>query len=634
MPPALAAAARAAAAPAGQPVVADPLIAPQPVPVAAGGALPFVIPAHPDADSVAAKLQRIRAVVGQGTMPFVAQDFAEDLGETPPQPLAGLDAGALGDSAASQSLSTQWDDLGEAADERAAAAQTATNAEPAPDDAEHQAAGDDSSFDLAGLTAALGAEVPQEGVVAPKPELAPELAPIRARVIRVRRADADAAPIAAVVAEALATADTPAADAPAADTPTAGPSGGESDELPDLDALGDLMAMDGLQDDAALDAILAQDAEEIGFDDLPAAPATDPATDIDFDDATLGDGTLPPEAEADLIRELAALEREAIPAAAALIEPVKDVVDDTFSLTQIMAAAARDADEKARDTDAFAALLNAPPGDDAVFDFSAMANEDPTEAAEVTADITPNLRLGRDLLEREPEADAEAMERILSQTDAALNAPETSRRREAIAQLKAAVAATEAARMLGETAPEPELDEVENAFRDDLKQVVRPRRPVGEVSPEQRSERPRPAPLKLVASQRIDIPRPGLAPKPVSPVRPRRVMVQDDEPGSAPVVLRNPASSFAEFAANMGATELPDLLEAAAAYTAFVEGVEDFSRPQLMKKVQDMGEADFSREDGLRSFGTLLRQGRIMKTSNGRFVVNEESRFNPERKTG
>jgi len=131
--------------------------------------------------------------------------------------------------------------------------------------------------------------------------------------------------------------------------------------------------------------------------------------------------------------------------------------------------------------------------------------------------------------------------------------------------------------------------------------------------------------LKLVASQRVDA---AKAAAPEAPVQPRRVA------SAAPEVTPATASNFAEFAEEMGASSLADLLEAAAAYTAFVEGSEDFSRPQIIKKVQSSTETEISREDGLRSFGTLLRQGRISKVRNGRFQVSEETRFRPESKVG
>ena len=220
-----------------------------------------------------------------------------------------------------------------------------------------------------------------------------------------------------------------------------------------------------------------------------------------------------------------------------------------------------------------------------------------------------------------PETDDNTLSHILDQTDQELNEPAGSRRRNAIAQLKAAVAATEAARQLGDDA-DP-ATEVEDAFRGDLDEVVRPRRAARVEKPVERTARPRPGPLKLVASQRVDTP-----PTSNVAVAPRRVAAPIEQVSSAT------ASNFAEFAENMGATALPDLLEAAAAYTAFVEGSEDFSRPQIMKKVQLTSDVEFSREDGLRSFGTLLREGRISKVRNGRFQVSDETRFRPETKAG
>ena len=83
-------------------------------------------------------------------------------------------------------------------------------------------------------------------------------------------------------------------------------------------------------------------------------------------------------------------------------------------------------------------------------------------------------------------------------------------------------------------------------------------------------------------------------------------------------------------AERIGATALPDLLEAAAAYSACVEGRPTFSRPQILRSAAAAAETPVSREQSLRSFGMLLRQGKIQKVKRGQFAIAETSRYLPE----
>jgi len=216
------------------------------------------------------------------------------------------------------------------------------------------------------------------------------------------------------------------------------------------------------------------------------------------------------------------------------------------------------------------------------------------------------------------EQEEAALARLLEATNSRLSDTEAERRQAAFSQLKAAVAATWAERQVraeeGETGGgEAELREMD-AYRDDLRSVTR--------APAARAESAE-APLVLVSEQRID--EGSAEAEPATPVRPRRVTSRDLGDGD----------SFREFAERIGATSLSDLLEAAAAYTSQVEGKPRFSRAQVISKIERLksGE-DFSREAGLRSFGMLLREGRIRRVQDGQFTIDEESRFVQEARTG
>lgn len=250
-------------------------------------------------------------------------------------------------------------------------------------------------------------------------------------------------------------------------------------------------------------------------------------------------------------------------------------------------------------------------------------------------------------------APEEESDRLETETETAFKEGESTRRRSAIAHLKAAVAATRADKILSRVVgrdfagdPEEQKD-----YREDLSKVVKsssqaiepadvtdlPVEDQPELEPEiadeeaslaielevedEAAEDDRPSPLMLVSELRIeDEPE-------VADHSPRRVVsrelsrdASDDE-----------GSDFPEFAKRVGANDLTDLLEAAAAHMAYVEDQPHFSRPQIMRRVAAVDPTvEESREAGLRSFGQLLRQGRIVKLQRGQFTVSDSTRFKPE----
>ncbi|SHM55640.1 hypothetical protein SAMN05443432_10946 [Roseovarius litoreus] len=302
----------------------------------------------------------------------------------------------------------------------------------------------------------------------------------------------------------------------------------------------------------------------------------------------INDSTLSPEQEAELQRELAEVEAEMRQGERS--DDIDDADDDLSWFT-----------------------------DDTVYEITEPATETATDSeADTDADAeqaaaAPEIK-GRDKLAAGgPQND---VSRMFQEADNQRDEPESNRRRSVIQHLRAAVAATRADKKAG---IESDPGQDQSPYRSDLADVVRPRRPnlEGERA-RTRSSRPeetRPAPLKLVAEQRVDVETPREA------IMPRRVSSSDLQAGQIG------DTGFADFVEQSGASSLPELLEAAAAYLSDVEGRPQFSRPMLMGKLREVTGSDFSREDGLRSFGKLLRDGKLQKLKGGRFAVTDDTEF-------
>lgn len=521
----------------------------------------------PAQDSIAAKLQRIRAVVAK--TPADNDDFTEDEhAETVvTEETSELeDVLTTGDDADSQAVSASEEesvsDILDRLDLTGSRAASRDAAEDPADEIEEQAA-------------------PQE--IEDEAEFQPEHAPVTATPPTA------ASPVDAEPADAGAASAGPAGDSP------------REKVTPRRPKQGRVIRVKRAQVDPNLIDATAEPVAEPQPSEPSKTPALAAASSLSEDD------------EADLAAELAAVEAE-------LLASSTDRTDDDAAK-----------DETSEEEDAPYVTPQAS---------QHFADRDSA------ADEAASARPARDILTSRDSASDGDVSRLMAAADHRLNDEDATTSRETYNQLRAAVAAAQAD---SDGSDEARREARTRAFRDDLASAVRPGRPASDATGDTAAEPMRAkapsAPLKLVAEQRIDPSEKHTASEVASavaegarqaataPVRPRRVSsaLLTPEPDEATSATQQDGA-FADYASDKGAVELSELLEAAASYMSFVEGRESFSRPQLINKVRtlDTAKDGFNREDGLRSFGLLLREGKLKKASNGRFSVSSQIGFRPD----
>ncbi|WP_298435592.1 hypothetical protein [uncultured Jannaschia sp.] len=568
-------------------------------------------------DGVAAKLARIRGMVD-------ADRAAED-GYTEDEHADEIGATIVSDDIAAAFADTAPEDI---------APET-----PAEETAEDEIVEDETAEDESGIAADVEAmlndaddtEAEATPAIAETPDTDAE--PPRARRIRVRRLRrAQAAAEAAEANDAAEPAEPELPEAEEADLmselaaieaeltrdatgPEVETASEDQAEMPEDDD--NLPSLDDLDDSdllAELAAIRAATTSEDAVSDTPEAEAEDAATET---------GAAEDEAPASAPDAIAASDET----------PEADTPAAEDEATESNAdAIAAEADAETED----AAETDETDADEAEADHRAGDIRDAIDIEEIAIAPSKGYEPEVDETDAEPQAaapDDRDMERLFAATDSRLSGEDTSRRHANISHLKAAVAARRA-----DGPVEAAKSDDTGAYREDLANTVRPRRAARPA--EGRTDRPqrpeRPGPLVLVSEQRVED-APAADPTPAAPVQPRRAarqteaeareaeMLRDAANGSSEAVASD-AQDFEAFAADRGAVDLPEILQAAAVYSTKVMGHESFSRPRLLHLAAEAVD-DLSREDGLRGFGQLLRDGTIRKISRGEFALGEDGRF-------
>jgi len=241
--------------------------------------------------------------------------------------------------------------------------------------------------------------------------------------------------------------------------------------------------------------------------------------------------------------------------------------------------------------------------------------------------------------------DEVAVARLLDEANVKLDDEDNTRRQSELSHLRAAVAATVADHKFNPLRPKSGFMLAE-PYRIDLADAVTTDQSDNSDGTES-DDHDDAAPLLLASAQRIkrktaakehvtqkaqphdaniDETATDAAP---NDTRPAVISGQDKTDKSEGVNSVKKDINFADFVKKLGATEVSDLLEAAAAYFTFVKGRPRFARPQLMRQVAVyLGKDAYDREECLQSFGWLLRHGKIIKVKRGLFEIPDSTQFN------
>jgi len=88
----------------------------------------------------------------------------------------------------------------------------------------------------------------------------------------------------------------------------------------------------------------------------------------------------------------------------------------------------------------------------------------------------------------------------------------------------------------------------------------------------------------------------------------------------------DPRADLRRFADAAGAVSLTDLLEASAAYSTLVNGRPSFSRGEVLDMLDEFSDEEgFSQEARIKTFGSLLRGGRINRVNNGEYEMSGDA---------